>query len=107
MPYGLADKNIEQIVQAVGRFKDIETVILFGSRAKGNYKPGADVDLAIKGECLEENTIAQLGDFLNEETTMPYFFDLVDYGNLDNPQLIAHIDRRGIKIFQRAKGKNG
>jgi predicted nucleotidyltransferase len=101
MPYGLADKYLTQIIDAADKFKDIETVILFGSRAKGNYKPGSDVDLAIKGNRLREQTITQLADFLNEETTMPYFFDVVDYGSLDNPQLIAHIDRRGIVIFQK------
>ena len=102
MPYGLADKYLTQIIDAADKFNEIEAVILFGSRAKGNYKPGSDVDLAVKGNRLRENTIARLADFLNEETCMPYFFDLVDYGNLDNPQLIAHIDRWGIAIFQRS-----
>jgi predicted nucleotidyltransferase len=102
MPYGLADKEITQIMNAADKFNDIKTVILFGSRAKGNYKPGSDVDLAVKGDRLQEQTIAQLADFLNEETTMPYFFDVVDYGNLDNPQLMVHIDRRGITLFQRS-----
>lgn len=106
MPYGLVDRYVTQIIDAADKFNDIETVILFGSRANGNYKPGSDVDLAVKGNHLQEQTVAQLADFLNEETTMPYFFDVVNYGNLDNPQLIAHIDRRGIIIFQRSDRKN-
>ncbi|MGL5035289.1 MAG: nucleotidyltransferase family protein, partial [Microcystaceae cyanobacterium] len=84
----------------ISQFSDISEVILFGSRAKGNHKPGSDVDLAVKGDRLKQNTLAQLADYLNEETPLPYFFDLVHYENLENLLLIKHIDRRGILLFK-------
>ena len=74
-------------------------VVLFGSRAKGNYKPGSDIDLAVKGDRVSPRIVAQLADCLNEETPLPYFFDVVHYETLDNQALVDHIDRVGIVIY--------
>jgi predicted nucleotidyltransferase len=100
MPYGLRDSDLSQIMDAIHRFDEINEVVLFGSRAKGNYKTGSDVDLAIKGDRVTHSTVAQLADCLNEEKPLPYFFDLVHYETLDEPRLVDHIDRVGIVIFR-------
>lgn len=100
MPYGLRDSDLGHIVDAISQCDEIAEVLLFGSRAKGNYKPGSDVDLAVKGERVTYRTVAQLADCLNEEKPLPYFFDVVHYETIDEPQLVEHIDRVGIVIFK-------
>jgi predicted nucleotidyltransferase len=82
--YGLTETDMAKITQAIRQFDQIAEVVLFGSRAKGNYKPGSDVDLAVKGDRIPRRTIAQLADILNEEMPLPYCFDVVDYGTLGN-----------------------
>ncbi|NEP18322.1 MAG: nucleotidyltransferase domain-containing protein [Leptolyngbya sp. SIO4C1] len=99
MPYGLRDDDLAQIIEILKGFSDIESAVLFGSRAKGNYKPGSDVDLAIMGSKATLATASEVAYRLDEETLMPYFFDVVLYSALDEPNLKAHIDRVGIKIF--------
>ncbi|NMF86509.1 nucleotidyltransferase domain-containing protein [Nodosilinea sp. P-1105] len=99
MPYGLLDSDLQHIADAIQTFDQIAEVVLFGSRAKGNYKPGSDVDLAIKGDRVTPRTVAALADCLNEEKPLPYFFDMVHYDSLDCAQLKDHIDRVGIVIF--------
>ncbi|HZG38079.1 MAG TPA: nucleotidyltransferase domain-containing protein, partial [Nodosilinea sp.] len=42
--YGLTESDMAQIIEAFRQFEEISAVVLFGSRAKGNYKPGSDVD---------------------------------------------------------------
>jgi uncharacterized protein len=104
--YGLTESDMAQITEATHHFDEIAQVILFGSRAKGNYKPGSDVDLAVKGDRVTHRTIAQLADVLNEEIPLPYFFDVIHYDSLesqapaDHP-LAAYIDRVGIVIYDR------
>jgi uncharacterized protein len=100
MQYGLKDSDLQQIVDSFKRFNDIAEVVLFGSRAKGNYKRGSDIDLAIKGASISHRTVAQLHDWLNEELPLPYFFDVVHYETIDEPQLKAHIDRVGTVLFR-------
>jgi uncharacterized protein len=96
---GLTKSELGHIVEAIARFEEIVEVVVFGSRAKGNHKPGSDVDLAVKGDRITERTLAQLADYLNEETPLPYFFDVVHYNRLDQQAVVDHIDRVGMVIY--------
>lgn len=79
----------------------MKSASIFGSRAKGNYDNGSDVDIALKGPELDFDTISQISYWLNEETTMPYNFDLLNYNSIQEPALKEHIDRMGIEIYSK------
>ena len=96
--FGLKDTSYQHIITAISNFKEIETVIIFGSRAKGNYKKGSDIDIAIKGKNINYDTVIRLSTILNQELPIPYFVDVVHYETLTNKELVDHIDRVG-KIF--------
>lgn len=72
--------------------------MLFGSRAKGNAQPGSDIDLALKGPAVTEQTVLRLRVAL-DDLPLPFFFDVVHYETLQNPDLIDHIDRVGRVIY--------
>ena len=101
MKYGLIERDFIYINEAIREFPEIEEIILFGSRVKGNYKKGSDVDLAIKGDRITYEITARFADCLNEEKPLPYFFDVVHYEVIANPTLKAHIDRVGINIYNQ------
>src|SRR5436190_1750124 len=94
-PFGISDKSYDLIVNSFSKFPEVEAVIVFGSRAKGNFKTGSDIDLAIKGEQCTQQTAFHLSAFLNEELPVPYHIDIVYYNDLDNKELKEHIDRVG------------
>ncbi|MCD8512140.1 MAG: nucleotidyltransferase domain-containing protein [Nitrincola sp.] len=98
---GLTARDLELIVQAAERRPEIEHLILFGSRAKGNYRKGSDVDLAVQGAGVTYDSITTLAEQLNEVAPLPYMFDVLDYNTLAEPALKAHIDRVGIEIYTR------
>lgn len=77
----------------------VERAILFGSRAMGNYKKGSDVDIALVIKNNDANVILDIQHKLNEETTMPYFFDVLNYGALENQELVEHIITYGKTIY--------
>ena len=101
--FGLLDSDIATIVQVLSQYPKVEQAYLFGSRAKGNYKNGSDVDIAIKGGELDFDTLSQISYLLNEETSMPYKFDLVNYHSIQEPALREHIDRVGIEFYSLQK----
>jgi predicted nucleotidyltransferase len=101
--FGLLESDMASILEIIRNQELVEEVILFGSRAKGNFRTGSDVDLALKGESLTFEKVSHISYLLNEETNMPYHFDLVNYHQIQEPELIKHIDRIGIPIFQRKK----
>lgn len=97
MNTGLTPSQIDTLTRACDRYPEITGVVLFGSRAKGNYKPGSDIDLAIKGNGVGRRTVASLLSDL-EDTALPFFTDVVAYDSISNPELRSHIDRRGIVL---------
>lgn len=99
---GLAQKDLSMIREAAAALPAIETLVLFGSRAKGNYRKGSDVDLAVKGDTVDDRTIAQLNDQLNEVLPLPYFFDVLNFHTIAEPELKSHIDRVGLVIFNKS-----
>lgn len=97
--YGLSASNGNCILDILSRFSEVQEVVLFGSRAKGNYKPGSDIDLAAKGDITKDVLSALLAAF--EGSLLPYFVDVVVYGHLKNEALKEHIDRVGETIYRR------
>ena len=95
---GLTPKELEILKNVFKKFDDIKEVILFGSRALGTHKTASDIDLAIKGN-VDINTLSKLKYTLEEDTNLPYFFDVVIYDNLDNLELKKHIDEFGKRIL--------
>lgn len=100
---GLLETDLEIIVQTLSQYSKVEQAYIFGSRAKGNYKNGSDVDIAIKGADLDFDTVSQISFLLNEETSMPYHFDIVNYHSIQEPALLDHIDRVGIEFYSLQK----
>ena len=101
MNFGLRDEDLSNIIITIQQFSEIEKAAIFGSRAKGNFNPGSDVDIAIWGNDISFSTISRLHAILEEESPMPYFFDIVDYSHLNHIELKSHIDRAGIVFFTR------
>lgn len=101
MKFGLKTQDIEFIMKTISEFPEIEKAVIFGSRAKGNYKPGSDIDIAVYGENVSFSTISKLHAILEEESPMPYFIDIFDYTHSDSSDLKGHVDRVGITIYQK------
>jgi len=99
--FGLKLRNIDVIIAIMQRFAVVEQALIFGSRAMGNYKKGSDVDIAIKGRDIDYTLTSKISYLLNEETPMPYFFDVIHYTSITNPHLIEHIDRVGKVFYDR------
>ena len=97
----LSAETIGELVAVVSSFPVVDKLVLFGSWAQGNAKPGSDIDLALIGAQVTAQTVSELQYHLEEETLLPWFFDIVHYDILGNKNLREHIDQHGIVIFQR------
>lgn len=101
MEFGLKEFDLEYIVKKISDFVEIEKAVIFGSRAKGNYKPGSDIDIAIMGENITFDVLAKLHSLLEDQGPLPYLFDVVDYTHLNHKELKDHIDRVGKVIYEK------
>ena len=99
--HGLLDRDLKFILEAISKYPEIEEVIIFGSRAVGNYKKGSDIDLALKGEKVTRKVVQRLSDDLEEEYPLPYFFDIVSYNDISDEEFKHHIDNVGNSIWEK------
>ena len=96
---GLAPHEIELIQGVFRRFPAISEVALYGSRAKGTYRPESDIDLALIGvdDDLQAEAVANELD----ELPLPYRFDVKAYSEIKYGPLREHIVRVGVSLYRR------
>lgn len=93
-------KDIFDKMNAVFRnYKEIESVLLYGSRAMGNFKPASDIDISLVGQEIDL-TLQNEIEFDLDDLMLPYKFDISIYKNITNQEFIKHIDRVGIEIYK-------
>jgi len=100
MPYGLKEKVIDSIKQVFASHPEVEKAILYGSRAKGNFSNGSDIDLVLKGNNLDQTIIRKIRLEL-DDLMLPHTIDINPYHSIDNPDLMDHINRVGIVFWIR------
>jgi uncharacterized protein len=100
MDFGLKNSVINSISTVFAGFPEIEKAVIYGSRAKGNYKQGSDIDISLFGTLLNSNIINKLNLEL-DDLMLPYTFDISIYEKISNPQLKEHIDRVGKLFYQK------
>ena len=95
--YGLPEETIAMIAAVFARHPEVERVILYGSRAKGNDRRGSDIDLALQGgDGLTERVLYSIVREL-DELPVPYSFDVAIHSMIVNEALLDHIRRRGVR----------
>lgn len=99
MKFGLSDSVITELQDVFRRHANISKVLIFGSRAKGNYREGSDIDLVAIGNDLD---YSQLIKILTEIDNLDllYSVDLLDYNKTINTPIGEHIDRVGQVFYQ-------
>lgn len=99
MKFGLDQVMIDKINSVFQKYPEIEEVILYGSRAKGTYHEGSDIDLTLKGKNVTETIRSNVWLDIDDLNT-PYLFDISVFHSLTSESLIEHINRVG-KIFYK------
>src|SRR5713226_5390277 len=96
---GLAPHELNLIRGVFRRFPTISEVTLYGSRAKGTYRPESDIDLALVG--VDDDVQAEAVAEELDELPLPYRFDVKAYGDIKYGPLREHIARVGISLYWR------
>ena len=96
---GLSKATIAKIISVFAAYPQLIKVVMYGSRAKGNYRTGSDINLTLFGETL---SYTQLGDIAGQidDLLLPYTFDISLFKQIDNADLIEHINRVGIVFYE-------
>jgi len=100
MKFGLNEETIKRLHTVFKKHPQIKQVIVYGSRAKGNFRNGSDIDLTLKGENLNLSLVSQLESEI-DDLLLPYTFDISIFNQISNPDLIQHIEEVGAIFYSR------
>jgi predicted nucleotidyltransferase len=94
---GIPDDYTNQLLLLLHK-PSINQVKLFGSRAKGNFKSGSDIDIALFGTTTNKEKMEIL--LTLEDLDFPWKVDIALPHQIDNEELLAHIDRVGLILLE-------
>jgi len=103
MLHGLSQDIVVRVNKIFMQYEQVKEVVLYGSRAKGTFKPGSDIDLTLKGDDLNLKVLNKIGLDL-DELLLPYIFDISIYSHITNKDLLDHIERVGLVFYKKNNG---
>jgi uncharacterized protein len=103
MKFGLPQSSVQRIGFVLSHYPEVDKAIMYGSRAMGNYKNGSDIDLTLRGGTdLTLNVVYKILDEL-DELLLPYTIDLSIFNDIDDPDVIEHIQRVGLTFYDKSQ----
>ena len=101
MHFGLPDDVLPRVLAVLVSNQKVGQVTLYGSRAKGNPRPGSDIDLCLEADALTLEELEELESRI-DDLLLPWKIDITVRRQIDNPDLLAHIERVGVKLLPDA-----
>lgn len=101
MKFGLSDTVIQELQDVFRRHANIKKVLIFGSRSKGNYRTGSDIDLALIGNDLDYQQLLDISTEI-DDLELLYSIDLINYHAKVGTPIGDHIDRVGQVFYEAA-----
>ena len=102
--FGLETMEMDKIIMSIASIDGVDKAVIYGSRAKGNYKPFSDVDISLVGKSLSYSDLLRLHAII-DDLLLPYEIDLNIFDLIQNENLKEHILRCGRVIYEsRNKG---
>ena len=100
--FGLKEADIQKMCAVLSRYPQVEKAILYGSRAKGNFKRGSDIDLTlVGGDDLALNVLFKIMNEL-DDLLLPYIIDLSIFNDIHDPDVLEHIRRVSVTFYEKA-----
>lgn len=97
---GLSVATVARLQAVLAAHEQVEKAVLYGSRAKGNYRFGSDIDLTLHGAGLTPDLLAHIVSEI-DDLLLPYTVYLSIFHGLTSLELREHIERVGVVFYQR------
>ena len=101
MNHGLTTTTVERLQSVLSHYPEVEKAVVYGSRAKGTYRPGSDIDLTLCGGELNHTLLTRISNEL-DDLLLPYQIDLSVMSSLSHPALLEHIRRVGVVLYEKS-----
>ncbi len=100
MEFGIEERYLSELRNILSSIPEIEEAVIYGSRARGDYKPTSDIDLTLKGEHLTDRQLFLLREKLYA-SRLPYLCDTSIFSHLRSRPFVNNILRDGVVFYCR------
>ena len=98
--FGINESSMDILNTIFSKYEQVNEVVLYGSRAKGNHNDRSDVDMVICNSKIDRHVLGEIILEINN-SNFPYTIDIQLFENLKNEKLIEHILRVGKTFYKR------
>ena len=105
--FGLSAGTIAQLLAVLAQHPHVDRAVIYGSRVKGNYRPGSDIDMTLYtcvGTDIDHRELVAIADEI-DDLLLPYTVDLSVFDHLSTPALREHIERLGQVLYAKSDGR--
>ncbi len=95
---GLPESAVAKLRAIFSEYPEIDRVILYGSRALGSCRTGSDIDLTLEAKGMNLSELLAIENRI-DDLLLPWKVDLSLRHKIENPELLAHIDRVGVTFY--------
>lgn len=99
---GIPSNLLNEIIRIISKYKNVERAVIFGSRARGNFKKVSDIDICIFGDDMTHKEM-NLMEFEIKEIDTPLDFDVINFKSISKDELKKNILNDGVEIYVREK----
>lgn len=96
----MSDATIGDLRDVFAKYPEVHRVLIFGSRAKGNYREGSDIDLAVEGENIDRHLLMHIQADI-QDLGLLYGVDLLDLNKYKDEPIGEHVRRVGLPFYHR------
>ena len=101
MQYGLSAQTLKKVRDVLVQYPQVEEAVLYGSRARGDYKNGSDIDLTLRGgDALTHTILSRIANDLDDQL-LPYTIDLSIFKDIRDAEMAAQIERVGVVFYKK------
>ncbi|MET0541138.1 MAG: nucleotidyltransferase domain-containing protein [Variovorax sp.] len=100
--FGLSPVSLEALRTLLARYARVQRVDVYGSRAMDRFRPGSDIDLALRGDALTEADLLAIEREI-DDLDLPWKVDLALYDQIEDAALRDHIDRVGRAMYEASR----
>ena len=98
--FGLKEATIQKMCGVFAAHPQVDEAVLYGSRAKGTYRNGSDIDLTLRGPDLDMTVLYRLLQEI-DDLMMPYTVDLSISDHIRDSDLVEHVQRVGVTFYAK------
>ena len=98
--FGLSAETLAAIVKVVASVGNVQRALIYGSRAKGTFRPNSDVDIMLEGDALTISDLSLVEERL-DDLLLPWRFDVCARNRVSNEALIKEVDTWGRVVYAK------